>query len=584
MDRMVTVVVAVKDTPARMLKECWQSILGQTWSHWRAIFLDDGSTNPETLAVLREIAQDKRAKVIRQEAAGISRALNRGLAEAQTDLVAILDHDDLMMPDRLRLQVEYMQAHPEVDILGGQMEAFDDQTGQICWQTHHKHQIEWAEVQERLWKEHPWILSHPAVIYRRSRILALGGYDPSWEYGQDLDLWIRALRAGYQLRNLPQIVTRYRLHAGQTSRRRESTASASRLVEKWRRVLQQEGTRKIFLVGYPGSVGGAGTECWHTLRLWRRYNLQVTLIPTWGAPLPCWRQKVNMLGYPTWETTAEKLQEIPGLRGAIVVSFCNSQFLAHADRFRDLGCRIVWAGCMCWLFEAERRHYERRGPFDAYVFQSQHQMDCLRPQLARYGVKPEQMHLVRAAFMTEEWPFRPRPHRRGEPLVVGRISRAAPDKYHPQTWQIYQRIPHPVRARVMAWSQEVERKVGPPPRWAEALPVNAESSQDFIARLHVMLQANGGAQENWPRSGLEAMATGVPLVVPNRWGWKEMVIHGRTGFLADTDDELSYYAARLGYDEGLRQYMAREGRKHLQQQLAPPDIIWQRWEAVFACV
>jgi glycosyltransferase involved in cell wall biosynthesis len=300
--------------------------------------------------------------------------------------------------------------------------------------------------------------------------------------------------------------------------------------------------------------------------------------------MPCWRQKVNLLGYPTIETTPEKLAEILGLKGAIVVSFCNSQFLAHADRFRDLGCRIVWAGCMCWLFDAERRHYERRGPFDAYVFQSQHQMDSLRPQLIRYGVRPGQMHLLRAAFMTEEWPFQPRTHKKREPLVVGRISRPAPDKFHPQTWRIYERIPHPVRARVMAWGPDVERKVGPPPPWAQVLPSRAETAQQFLGKLHVMIQANGGAQENWPRSGLEAMAAGVPIVAPNQWGWREMVRHGFTGFLADSEDEMAYYAARLAYDEGLRQFMARAARKHLEENLAPPDRIWQGWQKVFQSV
>ena len=338
---------------------------------------------------------------------------------------------------------------------------------------------------------------------------------------------------------------------------------------------------RIFLVGYPGDVGGAGTECWHTLLLWRRFNLQVVCIPTWGNPCNLWLSRVNLLGYPTITTTPDKLADVPGLKGSIVVSFCNSQFLAHVDRLRDLGCRIVWAGCMCWLFDTERRHYERRGPFDAYVFQSQYQLDVLRPQLAQYGVRPEQMHLVRAAFMTEEWPFRPRPHKKGEPLVVGRISRPAPDKFHPKTWWIYERIPHPIRARIMAWGPEVEKRIGPPPPWAEVLPSRAETAQDFIGKLHVMLQANGGAQENWPRSGLEAMATGVPLVVPNQWGWREMVRHGFTGFLADTEEEMAYYAARLAYEEDLRQFFARAARKHLIENLARPETIWAAWQKVF---
>jgi glycosyltransferase involved in cell wall biosynthesis len=589
---LVTILLPVWNTPARMLQACWDSIQKQTYPYWQLVVVDDGSTEPETLALLEEMARSSRVRLLRRDHQGLPGALNAGLQVAQTELVARMDADDLMLPERLERQMQYMLAHPEVDILGGQIEAFDDQTGKTCWQTHHPELVHITDIQQRIAARGMiWFLNHPTVLFRRSRILALGGYNGSLEWGADLDLWLRALQAGFVVRNLPEPLVRYRLWSKQKSRRSDEIARSAPHLEQAKLQLLRVGapqqstqlnlSGKIFLIGYPGDVGGAGTECWHTLLLWRRFNLQVVCIPTWGNPCNLWLSRVNLLGYPTITTTPDKLADVPGLKGSIVVSFCNSQFLAHVDRFRDLGCRIIWAGCMCWLFDAERRHYERRGPFDAYIFQSQHQLDMLRLQLVQYGVRPEQMHLVRAAFMTEEWPFRPRPHKKGEPLVVGRISRPAPDKFHPKTWWIYERIPHPVRARIMAWGPEVEKKIGLPPPWAEVLPSRAETAQDFIGKLHVMLQANGGAQENWPRSGLEAMATGVPLVVPNKWGWREMVRHGFTGFLADNEEELAYYAARLAYEEDLRQFFARSARKHLVENLARPETIWAAWQKVF---
>ncbi|MDW8039606.1 MAG: glycosyltransferase [Thermoguttaceae bacterium] len=580
---LVTILIPVWNTPARMLGDCWRSILAQTWTNWQLVVVDDGSSLPETLEVLKKWAQDRKVHLIRQEHLGLSQALNRGLEAAQTELVARMDADDLMVPDRLEKQVQYMLQHPEVDILGGQIEAFDDNSGQPSWRTHHPLQVNPTELQQAILEgQTPWFLNHSAVMYRRSRILALGGYDLCFGWAQDFDLWLRALRAGYIIRNLPDVVLRYRLHGGQSSKNSLLPKHDHPLIERAKRLFCKKMPERIFLVGYPGDMGGAGTECWHSLLLWRRYNLQVVCVPTWGSPPCCWRQRVTLLGYPTFETQPDQLAQVAGLPGSIVVSFCNSQFLAHADRVRALGCRIVWVGCMCWLFEAERRHYEKYGPFDAYVFQSHYQMDKLLPQLASYGVQPEQCHLVRAAFMTEEWPFRPKPHKKGEPLWVGRISRPAPDKFHPKTWWIYERIPHPVRARIMAWSPEVQQKIGPPPPWAEVLPSRTETAQQFFSKLHVMLQVNGGAEENWPRSGLEAMAAGVPIVAPNQWGWPEMIRHGLTGFLANTEDELAYYAAQLAYDEGLRQFMAQTARRHLEENLARPEVIWHRWQTVFA--
>lgn len=333
----------------------------------------------------------------------------------------------------------------------------------------------------------------------------------------------------------------------------------------------------VFISGYPGDVGGANTECWHTVRLWRRFGVEVTLVPTWRAN-SAWRTRLDAIGCRTVEASPDGLKDVPGLTGAVVVSFCNANFLAAADRFRDLGCRVVWLNCMTWLFAEERKHYQCRGPFDRYVFQSRHQQEQLLPQLARFGVQPGQCRLVRGAFWWDEFPLRPLAHARKTPLVVGRISRAAEDKYSSNTWPIYGRIPHPVRARLMAWDARVERKLGRPPAWAECLPAGAETPQAFLASLHCMVQVNGGAGENWPRSGLEAMSTGVPIVVQNQWGWREMVRHGETGFLCDSDDELAYHAARLGHDEDLRMHVAYQARRALEEELAQPEVLWAEWK------
>lgn len=337
---------------------------------------------------------------------------------------------------------------------------------------------------------------------------------------------------------------------------------------------------RLFVLGYPGDVGGANTECWHTIRLWRKFGLEVTLIPTW-KPTPQWRKRLEQIGCRTHQSTPERLAEVPGLRQSVVVSFCNSRFLQHADRFCDLGCKIVWVGCMTWLFNEERRHYRRRGPFDRYVFQSAYQQSKLEPQLAQFGVKPSQCRRIRGAFWPDEFPFRPLEHVRGTPLVIGRISRAVVEKYSNRTWEIYGRIPHPIRARLMGFNDRLERKLGPPPPWAECLPADAEPAPHFFSTLHCTVPINGGACENWPRAGLEAMAAGVPLVAENRWGWREMIRHGRTGYLANDDDQLAFYTARLAYDEDHRIEMARRARKALEEELACPEAIWAQWRKLF---
>jgi len=337
----------------------------------------------------------------------------------------------------------------------------------------------------------------------------------------------------------------------------------------------------VFVCGYPGDVGGANTELWHTVNLWRRFGLAVTLIPTWRAD-PRWRSRLEGIGCRTVESLPERLHTVPGLAGSVVVAMCNTRFLAVAERFRRLGCRIVWVGCMNWLFPRERLHYREHGPFDRHVFQSRFQRDQLVPQLRRFGFDESRGRIIRGAFALEKFPFRPVRHVPGEPLVIGRMSRAAPDKFSAQTWAIYSKVPHPVHARILGFSDEVQARLGTPPPWATCLPEGSQSPRAFLATLHAMVHPGGQAVENWPRVGLEAMAAGVPLVVEARGGWKEMIRHGKTGYLAGTDDQFAYYTARLAYDEAHRRHLAHQARRDLEDVLAEPHAIWSAWRQLLA--
>lgn len=339
---------------------------------------------------------------------------------------------------------------------------------------------------------------------------------------------------------------------------------------------------RLFLMGYPGDLGGACTEAWHSIKIWRRFGVDVHLIPTWGADA-AWKSRLDALGCVTHGMTPETLTDVPNLAGATVVSFCNSAFLAHAKRLRELGCRLVWVNCMTWLFNAERDFYRQCGPFDAFVFQSEFQRGQLEPQLAEFGYKPAQGHLIRGAFDADDWPFSPRPHASGEPFVVGRAARPDQDKWSSNTWPIYGHIQYAnKRALMLGMDERTHKKLGPPPPWADCLQPLAIPAQDYFRQLHCTLPVNGGARENWPRAGLEAMALGVPIVTQNEWGWREMIEHGVTGFLGNCDEELAHYTALLAYDEDLRLRIIHAARKRLVEELANSQVIWSGWQRMFA--
>jgi len=341
---------------------------------------------------------------------------------------------------------------------------------------------------------------------------------------------------------------------------------------------------RIFVFGYPGDLGGACTELWHTIKLWRWFGVEVHLIPTWSSSNR-WRELVDQIGCVTHNVSRDELSLIETLPGSIVVSFCNSEFLSCSHLLRELDCSLVWANCMTFLFDQEKNVNANHGVFDAYVFQSEFQRSELEPQLVPLGYTPDLGHLIRGAFDCDEFHFAPRPHPRRDVFVVGRMARPDLDKWSSNTWPIYSAIQYAnKRAFMLGVDDRLQGKLGASPIFADCLKPAAIPVQQFLANLHCLLPINGGARENWPRAGLEAMAAGVPIVAQNEWGWREMIEHGVTGFLADNDCELAHYAAMFAYEEDLRLQIAQNARRRLENDLAEPNQVWSGWSRLFESV
>lgn len=339
---------------------------------------------------------------------------------------------------------------------------------------------------------------------------------------------------------------------------------------------------KIFLLGYPGDMGGANTEAWHTIKIWRQYGIDVHLVPTWGNDNK-WEKITTAIGCTTHHVSQETLHKVPDIKGGIVVSFCNDQFLWAIDKVRDLGCRTIWLNCMTSLNTLELNILRDVGCFDAMIYQSNFQRSQIEPVLleqTRY--KPSTGHLIRGAFDFNDWEFSPKPHETDTPFFIGRAARPAPDKWSSNTWPIYNRIQYPhIQAIMLGMDKRIHQKLGTAPEWANCFQPMAIPTKDYYKMLHCLLPINGGDRENWPRVGLEAFASGVGVVAQDEWGWQEMVIHGETGFLGYRDCELAHWAATMAYDETLRLKIINNAYARLRDELANPKVIFDAWQKVF---
>ncbi len=193
----------------RFLREAIESILAQTLSDLELVVIDDGSTDSTPQLLAGYAATDSRIAVHRQPNQGLAVAINNGVRLARAPLIARLDADDVALPDRLRLQCDFLAGHEVVALVGGAVTFVDDRGRSFA---------EWrypqtdAEIRKAFQYTTPFV--HSAVVLRKRAFELVGGYRPLFRSVLDLDLWFR-IAEQYELANLPDCVVRYRIHGGQ---------------------------------------------------------------------------------------------------------------------------------------------------------------------------------------------------------------------------------------------------------------------------------------------------------------------------------------------------------------------------------
>lgn len=199
----------------RYVDETITSVLASRYDDFEYVIVDDGSTD-QTPAILEKWRErDPRIVVLTNEVnRGIPAAANRGLAVARGEYIARIDADDLSEPDRLSAQVEVLDAQPDLVMVSMNYYLMRSD-GRILRKTRHDAP---PEVIAYLLNFGNAVGGHSQVMYRRSAVREVGGYDERFPVSLDYELWTRLAKAG-RILILPTIGMRYRLHDESVSNR-----------------------------------------------------------------------------------------------------------------------------------------------------------------------------------------------------------------------------------------------------------------------------------------------------------------------------------------------------------------------------
>jgi glycosyltransferase involved in cell wall biosynthesis len=189
----------------RYLREAIESILNQTFTDFELIIVDDGSTDA-TPEILDSFEDPRIVRLKNEKNTGLARVRQKGLSAVCGEYIASMDADDISLPERLARQVAFLDAHPEIGVLGSAVQVIDrngNRSRVSRFPTQH------GVIRWHLCFRDP--IANPSVMMRRKVVDRVGGYNTDLTAGEDYDLF-RRLSSVTRLANLPDIMLCLRRH------------------------------------------------------------------------------------------------------------------------------------------------------------------------------------------------------------------------------------------------------------------------------------------------------------------------------------------------------------------------------------
>jgi len=211
---LVSIIIPILEVNS-FLYECLFSLTRIKYSSVEIILItESGLSDSARLEIMKTLGKTNfEIRFVTNSRKGLASALNTGINACLGEYVARLDSDDLIMPNRIRSQVDFLNSNHQIGIVGGQVEFIDSNSLRIEGMTS-KYPTKSSEMRIELLNH--CCISHPTVMFRKATFLEAGQYSEKFQAAEDYDLWLRFLKLT-EVVNLTEVVTRYRIHDSQLS-------------------------------------------------------------------------------------------------------------------------------------------------------------------------------------------------------------------------------------------------------------------------------------------------------------------------------------------------------------------------------
>lgn len=200
----VSVVMPVYNVE-QYVEEAIESILTQSFLDFELIIIDDASTD-RTLDVIKNFVDNRIRLFTNKDNIGLAASLNKGIRLAKGEYILRMDGDDISLPDRIKIQVGFMDSNPEIGISGTSIKLFGNAS------TINMYPLKDLSCKIHLLFGVPF--AHPSVIIRKYDFISNYLYydEKLTQFGEDYDLWVRAAKV-VKFSNIPNVLLKYRTYA-----------------------------------------------------------------------------------------------------------------------------------------------------------------------------------------------------------------------------------------------------------------------------------------------------------------------------------------------------------------------------------